>query len=200
MLEVKDATISVSGTVLVKNLSFIADDGKITCITGPEGSGKSILLRTLMGFMPVDDGFVSVDGELLTVRSAPVFRRFICYLPQSINLLRNQLYAPETSEAKPDDYEIWSETMPHAMEIPETKPLTTEEVFQLASATLTSATDKPILLADEPTLHLTADLASQMLQLIKQQAEQGKCVLIASRMPQVLSCANKVIDLNRFKL
>ena len=200
MLEVKDATISVSGTVLVKNLSFIADDGKITCITGPEGSGKSILLRTLMGFMPVDDGFVSVAGELLTVRSAPVFRRFICYLPQSINLLRNQLYAPETSEAKPDDYEIWSETMPHAMEIPETKPLTAEEVFQLASATLTSATDKPILLADEPTLHLTADLASQMLQLIKQQAEQGKCVLIASRMPQVLSCANKVIDLNRFKL
>ena len=62
MLEVKDATISVLGNTLVQNLSLIAPDGEITCITGPEGSGKTAFLRTLMGFLPVADGFVSVDG------------------------------------------------------------------------------------------------------------------------------------------
>ena len=62
MLEVKDATISIGGFTLVKGLSLIAQDGQMTCITGSEGSGKTTLLRTLMGFLPVEEGFVSVDG------------------------------------------------------------------------------------------------------------------------------------------
>ena len=64
MLEAKNITIAVGERVLVENLSFIANDGELTCITGAAGSGKTTLLRTLMGFLPVKDGFVSVDGEL----------------------------------------------------------------------------------------------------------------------------------------
>ena len=66
MLEVKDATIAVGGQIIATGLSFMARDHQLTCITGPEGSGKTSLLRTLMGFLPVKSGFVSVDGELLT--------------------------------------------------------------------------------------------------------------------------------------
>ena len=62
MLEVKDATIAVGERILAEGLSFIAKDGELTCITGSEGSGKTTLLRTLMGFLPVRNGFVSVDG------------------------------------------------------------------------------------------------------------------------------------------
>ena len=200
MLEVKDATISVSGNILIKNLSLIAPDGEITCITGSEGSGKSAFLRTLMGFIPVSEGFVSVDGELLTVNSAPAFRRFMCYLPQNINLLRYQLYPLEAKLIKPDEYGVWNEVLPSPEEIPETKPLSPEEIFNLASKTIAEASDRPILIADEPASHLSPELAIQMLQMLQQQASQGKCVLIASRNPQLVAYANRVIDLNRFKL
>ena len=74
MLEVKDATIVIGEKTLATGLSFTARDGQLTCITGSEGSGKTILIRTLMGLLPVKEGFVSVDGELLTVRSASAFR------------------------------------------------------------------------------------------------------------------------------
>ena len=200
MLEVKDATISVSGNILIKNLSLIAPDGEITCITGSEGSGKTAFLRTLMGFIPVSEGFVSVDGELLTVNSAPAFRRFMCYLPQNINLLRYQLSPLEAKLIKPDEYGVWNEVLPSPEEIPETKPLSPEEIFNLASKTIAEASDRPILIADEPASHLSPELARQMLQMLQQQASQGKCVLIASRNPQLVAYANRVIDLNKFKL
>ena len=200
MLEVKDATISVPEKILIQNLSLIAPDGEITCITGPEGSGKTAFLHTLMGFLPVTEGFVSVDGELLTTNSAPAFRRFMCYLPQNINMLRNHLYPIETYQAEPEEYGVWNAMLPSAEEIPETKPLSAEEVFLLASKIVEESSDKPIMIADEPASHLSPELALQMLQLLQQQAAQGKCVLIASRNPQLMAYANRVIDLSQFKL
>ena len=195
MLEVKDATIAVGNSVLITGLSFTAKDGQLTCITGPEGSGKTVLIRSLMGFLPVREGFVSVDGELLTVRSAHAFRSMMVYLPQQVQLLTHQLREPEPVEAVPEEFAVWNGLLPPVVLDLVPEPLNAEDIFSLAEKMLREAADKPIVIADEPTAYLPSDLTMRMIELLRGQAEAGKTVLIASRKAQVLAYADQVINI-----
>ena len=199
MLEVKDATISIGGKTLVNGLSLIARDGQITCITGSEGSGKTTFLRTLMGFLPVEAGFVSVDGELLTIYSAHAFRTLMVYLPQEIQALAHQLKAPEAPVCEADEYGAWNAMLPSAISEQQPAPLDAEAIFQLAEKTIREAPDKSIVIADEPAAHLTPELTEQLYDLLRQQKEAGKTVLIATRKPQLLSRADMVFNLDTFR-
>ena len=205
MLEVKDATIAIGEKVLAQGLSFAARDGQLTCITGSEGAGKTALLRTLMGFLPVREGFVSVDGELLTVRSAHAFRTMMVYLPQQMQMLRHQLMPPEAPVCEPDEQAVWEPLLPSLEDrMGETAPglvtpLSADEIFSLASETLRQATDKPIVIADEPAALLTFDLTQRMLELLREQAAAGKTVLITSRKGEVIANADQIIDLEKVK-
>ena len=194
MLEVKDATIRVGDKTLMSGLSFIAKDGHMTCVKGSSGSGKSALIRTLMGFLPVGEGFVSVDGELLTIRSASAFRQMMIYLPQNMQLLRRQLYEPEYTDGDDPEYGVWDNLLPEIQEESKAEPLTPEEIFSLAEKTLKEGGEKPIVIADEPAAMLTPELAERMLALLLEQARMGKTVVVASRRPEIIANADKVIE------
>lgn len=195
MLEFKDATIRVGEQIFPNRLSFIARDGEITCIAGPESSGKTTLIRTLMGFLPVNEGFVSVDGELLTIHSAHAFRQMMVYLPQQITLLAHQLRAPEPEEPEPEEFAVWNALMAVANTESTPEPLDAEQIMMLVERTLADAAEKPIVIADEPTAFLTPELTMRMLELLRRQAEAGKTVLVTSRKPQVADYADQVIQI-----
>ena len=195
MLEFKDATIKVGEWELPMRLSFIARDGEITCVMGPEGSGKTTLIRTLMGFLPVKEGFVSVDGELLTIHSSHAFRQMMVYLPQQIQLLAHQLRVAEPEEPEAEEFAVWNDLMPAANTESTPEPLNAEEILMLAEQTLKEAADKPIVIADEPTAFLTPELTVRMMELLRKQAEAGKTVLVTTRKPQVADYADQVIQL-----
>ena len=197
MLEVKDATIALEGRILATGLSFMARDGQITCVTGPEGSGKTTLLRTLMGFLPVSSGFVSVDGELLTVKSSQAFRRMMAYLPQQIQSLRHQLMPVEAPVCEAEEFGVWNALLPKAIEAVEPAPLSPEEIFQLAEQTLQETFGKQIIIADEPAALLTPELALRLLQLLRNLADDGKTVLIASRRSLLVEHADLIIEMNQ---
>ncbi|MBR4192126.1 MAG: ATP-binding cassette domain-containing protein [Prevotella sp.] len=194
MLEVKDATIRVGDKSLMSGLSFIAKDGQMTCVKGSSGSGKSALIRTLMGFLPVGEGFVSVDGELLTIRSASAFRQMMTYLPQNMQLLRRQLYEPEYTDGDDPEYGVWDNLLPEIQEETKAEPLTPEEIFSLAEKTLKEGGEKPIVIADEPAAMLTPEFAERMLALLLEQARMGKTVVVVSRRPEIIANADKVIE------
>ena len=115
-----------------------------------------------MGFLPVKEGFVSIDGELLTVRSAHAFRSLMVYLPQEMQRLTHHYRAPQPPVCEAEEYGVWNALLPPSATVPQPEPLTPEEIFSLAERTLCEAADKPIVIADEPAAHLTPELTQRM--------------------------------------
>ncbi len=194
MLEVKEVTIQVGEKTLFSGFSLIANDGKLTCITGKPHSGKTTFLRTLMGFLPVAKGYVSVDGELLTIYSAHVFRQLMTYLPQNISALRHQLTPVEVEPAEQTDYAVWDAVLPKVE--PEIRPadLSPEEIFRLEEEIL-GRSDKRIVIADEPAGPLPPELAAETIRRLRQQADAGKTVVVASRHPMLLDLSDQVVTI-----
>ena len=84
MLEIKNVKIKMGEQVLLGGLSFSADDGQVVCICGDSGCGKTSLLRAILGFIPLAEGHISIDGELLTPAAAGEFRKYMAYVPQDL--------------------------------------------------------------------------------------------------------------------
>ena len=81
-VELKDGTVSAGGRRLFEGLSFVARSGEVVCVVGGRGSGKTLLLRALMGMWPIDEGVASFDGAVVTPLSAPYLRKEVSYVPQ----------------------------------------------------------------------------------------------------------------------
>ncbi|MBM6993227.1 MAG: ATP-binding cassette domain-containing protein [Prevotella sp.] len=84
MLEFKNVSVALGQGRRSLPVSVVMESGEMVCICGPQGSGKTRLLRAVMGLEPVADGYLTFDGELVGVGSASYFRRLIAYVPQHL--------------------------------------------------------------------------------------------------------------------
>tara|TARA_Y100001934_G_scaffold45195_1_gene54678 strand:+ start:11218 stop:11955 length:738 start_codon:yes stop_codon:yes gene_type:complete len=64
-VEVKDLRKSFGGCEVLKGINMEVDSGEIFVIMGPSGSGKSVLLRHLVGLLASDSGTVSIEGNVI---------------------------------------------------------------------------------------------------------------------------------------
>ena len=63
MLEVKDLGLKLEGKQIFNNISFSVDKGQIVAVCGPNGGGKTCLLRTIKGLIKQSSGTVFVNGK-----------------------------------------------------------------------------------------------------------------------------------------
>ena len=64
MIEVKDLRKSFNGVEVLKGVSAVFDAGKTNLIIGQSGSGKTVLLKSLLGIHTPDSGTISFDGRI----------------------------------------------------------------------------------------------------------------------------------------
>ena len=64
-IEVKNATKIIKGAVILKNVSIELEGGKVYGLQGPNGGGKTMLMRLLCGLIRPTEGEVRIDGKQL---------------------------------------------------------------------------------------------------------------------------------------
>lgn len=65
MIEIKNLSKAYKGNVLFEDLNLIIPDGEKVLIRGVNGSGKSVLMKMIVGYSKPDKGTVNVDGILI---------------------------------------------------------------------------------------------------------------------------------------
>jgi cell division transport system ATP-binding protein len=195
VLELRDAFIiqrnlqEVLGMVNLK-----VREGEFTYLVGETGTGKSSILRTLYGDLPLHEGFGEVCGFKLNGlprKKLPLVRRKIGMVFQSFVLLQdrnvyeNMLFVLRATDwkdkAEIDDriYQVldWvglnkvKEKMPHQLSGGE------QQRLAIARAMLNNP---DVILADEPTGNLDPKVSDQVLELLHILSEQGTAIIMAT--------------------
>jgi len=63
MIEVKDLSKKFDELVVLDHVSFTVPEAKLVVILGPSGTGKTVLLKSIIGLSALDDGEVLIDGQ-----------------------------------------------------------------------------------------------------------------------------------------
>jgi urea transport system ATP-binding protein len=83
VLTVESINLHYGAAQALRRVSLTAEVGKITCVLGRNGVGKSSLLRAIVGHQPVSSGRILFDGDDITrARPHERARRGIGYVPQ----------------------------------------------------------------------------------------------------------------------
>lgn len=87
-LQVENLTSVLPGTrtPFLKGINFAVEPGQTLAIIGPSGSGKSSLIRHIVGVWPAVSGTVRIDGAEIAHWDAEQIGRHVGYLPQEVRL------------------------------------------------------------------------------------------------------------------
>ncbi len=83
LLHVNELTVIRSQKTIVSNVSLTLQSGDFWSIIGPNGVGKTTLLRTILGLNPPSSGTITLQGRPLSQFSAKEKARQMAYVPQS---------------------------------------------------------------------------------------------------------------------
>lgn len=82
MLEAKEISIGYGDCEVVRDISFVIENGKIVVVLGANGAGKTTLLRALNSALPVKKGEILLDGKNLKTYSRREIARKIAVVAQ----------------------------------------------------------------------------------------------------------------------
>ena len=83
MLEVNAINLHYGAAQALRNVSLSAEPGKVTCVLGRNGVGKTSLLDALAGQHPISKGAITLDGaDISRLKPDERARRGVAYVPQ----------------------------------------------------------------------------------------------------------------------
>lgn len=86
MISVQNLSFSYHNAPILHDVSFTIEAGSVLCILGSNGTGKTTLLRCLLGFLQPSSGQITIAEKNATVLNARKRAHLIAYVPQHSDL------------------------------------------------------------------------------------------------------------------
>ena len=199
MLDVKELRVSYGQSEVLHGLDFAVAPGEIVAIVGRNGMGKSTLMKSLIGVLPVSGGCISVGGADMTrLPSHARVRGGIGYVPQGRQIfgamtvrenIQTGLVSTGRSAIPPELFELF----PVLKEFEKRRGgnLSGGQQQQLAIARAL-ASDPKVLLLDEPTEGIQPSVIKDIARALRHIRDMRRLCIVVSE--QVLSFVLDVAD------
>lgn len=192
---------------VLRGLDLDMDRGEVVVLIGPSGSGKSTFLRCLNRIVDPDDGEIVVNGAAVTGRKVdlPKARRHIGFVAQNFNLyphmtaLENVMEGPRTVLKLPrDTARLRAEELLARVGLASKLGAHPRQLSggqqQRVAIARALAMQPEVMLFDEPTSALDPELTGEVLDVMKELADDGMTMLVATHeMHFARRVANRVV-------
>lgn len=176
---------SFGDTQAVRDVSLSMDDGRIYGLVGRNGSGKTVLMKILCGFLLPDEGCVTVSEKKIgqdtdfipnagIIIETPTFLNYLSGYRNLMNLasIRKSIGAEEVREVMRQ-----VDLDPESKKVVRKYSLGMRQRLGIAQAIMENP---DILVLDEPMNGLDADGVDLVRDILLKLKDEGKCILLAS--------------------
>ncbi len=193
--------------VALEDVHLDIDAGEFVVVLGPSGSGKTTLLNMIGALDNPTEGSITVGGVDITKASDRQlfgFRRStVSFIFQSFNIFPGLTAAENVQFGIDTAGAVRGLTVQGVLEavalgdradhFPHELSGGEQQRVAIARAL---ATGNPVLLADEPTGELDFETGVQILELLRRQADEGRCVLVVTHNREISRIADRVVELS----
>ncbi len=206
MVTVKDVSLKIKKDMILKDINAEFSDGKIHGIIGRNGSGKTMLMKCICGFIKPTEGEITVAGKEIGVD---------CDFPESIGvIIETPEFIPYYSGFKnlkllaDIRHKITDDDIRRSMELVGLDPKLKKSVKKyslgmrqrlgLAQAVMENP---DLLILDEPMNGLDKDGVGDMRRYLLNLKEQGKTILIASHSAEDIDVlCDSVVEMDKGRM
>ncbi|MDQ1386531.1 MAG: branched-chain amino acid transport system ATP-binding protein [Actinomycetota bacterium] len=188
-LELRNVDAAYGTITVLRGVDLIVPFGQVVALLGPNGGGKSTVLRVVSGLLPVTGGDVYVAGRRVN-GAAPdeLARHGVCLIPEgkgifpNLSVRENLWMATHTGRPLNDIEEIAYARFPRLGErrkqLAGTLSGGEQQMLAMARAL---ATDPALLLLDELSMGLAPLVVEQLYEIVAQVATEGVSILVVEQ-------------------
>lgn len=191
MLQIENAGIAYGNNVLFSGFNLLLNKGEIVSISGPSGCGKTSLLNAILGFVPLKEGRIILNGILLNKESVDKVRKQIAWIPQELALplewVRDMVQLPFGLKANRNAPFSESRLFACFEDLGLERELYDKRVDEISGGqrqrmmiAVASMIGKPLIVVDESTSALDSGSSEKVISFFRKQAEKGSAVLTVS--------------------